>query len=720
MSKFLKFSILGLTAAFAFTLTFVLSPCARAQDDAQTDVTGPTFSESLVFSFTGNAGAEPGQQPYYGNLIQASDGNFYGTASEGGTDTDGTVYKLTPAGVFTLLHTFTGTTTDGSTPFGGLIQGTDGNFYGTTLQGGASGNGTIYKITSSGVFSLLYSFVGGSTDGSNPESGLVQGTDGNFYGTAFIGGVKNLGEVYTITPSGDYTVLHFFAGGTTDGRLPYGGLVQGTDGNFYGLTYQGGTSNDGVAYKITSGGAVTLLHSFTDNPDGRYTQGGLMQATDGNFYGTTYEGGSSVYGTVFQMTPAGAVTILHNFTNATTDGGLPVDTLVQGTDGQLYGTTYFGGANGDGTVFSMTLGGAFTLLHSFSTATTDGYRPFDGLVQGLDGNFYGADKLGGADTDGTVYKMTASPALAAPVQLTAPVMVATGSSFTLSYLVTNATSDTMKQCFATNNAGDATVWTGIKTGATTATNAMLTASSTGGTYTYTLTCGGAETGAVNVIVMQPPTITFTSVTHNFGSSTVGTAATSYGVQVKNTSTMAYPYSLVFTPAHGFTSATNCPASIAAGAVCQLEFYFTPAATGTVTDAWSLAPVSGFAYSPSNGGTLTGSGTASTSTVTLTTNGHNFGTVSDGTTSPAYSTELTNGTSSAVTLTRGSVSAPFTALTNCGATLAAGSSCELAFTFKPTTPGIVQKVYALSSSGPGITAGGAPLPNGGVTLTGTGQ
>ena len=246
------------------------------------------------------------------------------------------------------------------------------------------------------------------------------------------------------------------------------------------------------------------------------------------------------------------------------------------------------------------------------------------------------------------------------------------------------------------------------------------------TYTVTaaLAAGGgysATTGASGTFTITSVSsggqITFSSVSHNFGQVAVGTAATAYGLTITNTSTTtAYPFSLVFTPAKGFTSANNCPASLAAGAKCQLDFYFTPTATGPVSAAWSLASETGFTYSPSNGGTLTGSGTTSGG-VSLTSAGHNFGTVAVGTTSATYGTELSNSTTSAETISLGTVSAPFSMLTNCGTTLAAGASCEIEFTYTPTTTSPVSVVVPVSGSPTAITSGGAALPNGGITLSG---
>jgi hypothetical protein len=207
------------------------------------------------------------------------------------------------------------------------------------------------------------------------------------------------------------------------------------------------------------------------------------------------------------------------------------------------------------------------------------------------------------------------------------------------------------------------------------------------------------------------------VSHNFGQVAVGTAATAYGLTITNNSTTtAYPFTLNFTAANGFTSANNCPASLAAGAKCQLDFYFTPTATGPVSATWSVASETGFGYFPSNGGTLSGSGT-SNGGVSLTTNGHNFGTVAVGTTSSTYGTELSNSTATAETISLGTVSAPFHMVTNCGTTLAAGASCEIEFTYMPTTTSPVSVVVPLSGSPTAITSGGAALPNGGITLSG---
>jgi uncharacterized repeat protein (TIGR03803 family) len=352
-----------------------------------------------------------GSSPSAG-LVQGSDGNFYGTTSAGGTSGRGTVFKITPNGAFTNLYRFSGA--DGQCPSAGLIQGSDGNFYGTTYSGGASGSGTVFKITPGGALTNLYSFSG--ADGGHPYAGLVQGSDGNFYGTTYNGGTSHGGTVFKITPGGALTTLYGFTGGA-DGSGPYAGLVQGSDGNFYGTTSSGGTSHGGTVFRITPGGALTTLHSFTPTDegihpgaDGCYPEAALVQGNDGNFYGTTIYGGTTEYGgTVFKITPGGALTTLHSFSwsdgsRPGADGCCPRAGLIQGSDGNFYGTTLEGGTTEDGgTVFKITPGGALTTLHSFSGGA-DGNFPY-ALVQGADDNFYGITQSGGMYLAGTVFKI---------------------------------------------------------------------------------------------------------------------------------------------------------------------------------------------------------------------------------------------------------------------------------------------------------------------------
>ena len=287
---------------------------------------------TLLHSFAG--GSSDGADPYH-ILIQASDGNFYGSTLAGGTSNGGTIYEITPSGTESVFYSFA------SMPWAGLIQGSDGNFYGTTASGGTSGRGTVFKLTPSGTETVLYSFPAGS---SEPYCGLIQGSDGNFYGTTGANGTSDDGTVFKITPSGTETVLHAFAKTGTDGQIPYAGLIQGSDGNFYGTTYFGGANGFGTVFKVTPSGTETVLYSFAGGSDGEHPYAGVIQGSDGNFYGTTYQGGASGYGTVFKLTPSGTETVLYSFAGGSSDGANPEAGLIQGSDGNFYGNTYQGGA----------------------------------------------------------------------------------------------------------------------------------------------------------------------------------------------------------------------------------------------------------------------------------------------------------------------------------------------------------------------------------------
>jgi uncharacterized repeat protein (TIGR03803 family) len=278
-------------------------------------------------------------------LTLGTDQRFHGTTNAAGSRNHGTVYRLSPAGAIVYEHDFEGGA-DGGFPWAAPIQGADGAYYGTTAGASSAYAGTVYKIDTSGRYSVLHLFT--TTDGRGPIASLVQGTDLNFYGTTTSGGVNGLGTFFRISSTGVFSVLYNFA--STDGASPVvGPLIQSSDGNFYGVTVEGGNTNKGAVLKMTPGGTVTVFYSFLGGQDGSEPGGGLVEATDGNFYGTLNQEGAAGGGTLYRLTPAGVFTKLHDF--RVTSGWLPQNTLMQHTSGKLYGTTWAGGANNDGVIF---------------------------------------------------------------------------------------------------------------------------------------------------------------------------------------------------------------------------------------------------------------------------------------------------------------------------------------------------------------------------------
>ena len=365
-------------------------------------------SELYTFQFDSSTSSFPdGQQPA-SELTQGADGNYYAITAFGGaggcpgliggvTMGCGAVVKITSAGAFSLLYSFpydasNQTAPNGVDALGGLVQGPDGNFYGTTGWGGTvqncgmpfmngAGCGTVFKLTPAGTLTVLHSFCGVvgcgalTVDGWLPMGRLIFGSDGNLYGMTNQGGnggnIFNSGTIFRISRSGSYTILHMFSGngGTGDGANPTAGLIQASDGNFYGTTQVGGVNGAGTVFKMRSSGAVTVLHSFsTSDGNGTYPQSALVEASDGNLYGTCYGGGANSVGTIFRISKSGSFLKIYDFTNTSgNDGYAPKAGLIQASDGNLYGTTWSGGANfGDsGTLYQMTTAGSVTLLANF-------------------------------------------------------------------------------------------------------------------------------------------------------------------------------------------------------------------------------------------------------------------------------------------------------------------------------------------------------------------
>jgi uncharacterized repeat protein (TIGR03803 family) len=358
-------------------------------------------TETVVHSF--GSVANDAQQPQGDNsLIQASDGNLYGMTLYGGAHGEGAVFRLTLAGDETVIYSFTGGV-DGAQPFGHLMQANDGNLYGMTSAGGAYGVGVVFKITLSGTLTVLHAFAGGS-DGASPQGSLIQATDGNLYGMTFQGGINNGGTIFKIDLSGVEAVLWSF-GGANDGQYPYRNLTQASDGNFYGTTFAGGTADDGVVFRYTPGGTESVLYSFQGGDDGGAPDGSLIQASDGDLYGMTTRGGANRTGVVFRVSPTtGEDTTIYAFTEAESNG-LGDGSLIQANDGNLYGlTTPPLGPLSEGILFELTLSGVATDLWAFGKTHADGQLCFGSLVQATDGSLYGLTYGGGSTGNGTVFR----------------------------------------------------------------------------------------------------------------------------------------------------------------------------------------------------------------------------------------------------------------------------------------------------------------------------
>jgi uncharacterized repeat protein (TIGR03803 family) len=400
-------------------LTFLFLLFAMTMTTATAQLQAQTHTVLHSFDWTDGASAIAG-------LVQGLNGNLYGAATYGGAAGNcqyscaGTIFEITPSGVYHLLYQFCSLANcaDGNYPYATLLQATNGNLYGTTLAGGAKHSGTVFEITPSGRLTTLHSFCSerGCADGESPTAALIEGADHNFYGTTEIGGRHGGGTVFKITPAGKLITLYSFCAldHCSDGESPHGGLVQGSDGNFYGTTTLGGfailnrcDAGCGTVFELTSPGMLTTLYTFCSRAncnDGWEPVGGLVQAADGNFYGTTLFGGIGEVcgapgcGTIFQLTPPGTLTTLHSFCiqSGCPDSFAPFAGLTLGSNGLLYGTAEGGG---NGAAFKITTSGKFKTIYNFCSQTSclDGAQPYSPLMQATNGNFYGTTYEGGSN-----------------------------------------------------------------------------------------------------------------------------------------------------------------------------------------------------------------------------------------------------------------------------------------------------------------------------------
>jgi uncharacterized repeat protein (TIGR03803 family) len=345
-------------------------------------------------------------------LIQGNDGSLYATTEAGGSGNSGTVSKLDSLGNYSVLHEFE--ESEGRYPQAGLTQGSDGSFYGTTSEGGGYGAGSVFKLDSLGIFSLVHSFGSSSDLGTSPNAELIQGSDGNLYGTTTHGGTAGEGTVFKLDPSGDFIILHSFEADSGGGKNPVTKLIQDGDGNLFGSTYFGGSNNTGIVYKIDPSGNFSVLYEFAQESEGLFPTLRIL-GSDGNFYGTydgtiMYPGVSDNAGLIFKLTPSGSFSVLHEFDSAS-EGGNP-GALFQGIDGHLYGVTNFGGSTNFGTIFKLDTAGNYSVVHEFEGNVNNNGQHNNTLIQGSDGSFYGTNSYLDSYFSGTleekVFKFDAS------------------------------------------------------------------------------------------------------------------------------------------------------------------------------------------------------------------------------------------------------------------------------------------------------------------------
>jgi uncharacterized repeat protein (TIGR03803 family) len=499
------------------------------------------FGATLMFAFAGAASAAaftvlhnfsgPEGETPAAPLIQGADGFFYGVAAHGGDftvlppDGGGTVFRMDANGGVETLHTFGGP--EGAWPKS-LIQARDGFFYGTATFGGQPsisglnpGTGTIFRMDATGEVTVLHVFPYSIGGGSSQPGPIVQGTDGALYGSALgeFGTSAIGGYVYRFDPiTGDFRHLHDFIG--SDGAIPTGPLFQAGDGFFYGTTNQGGLWNSGVIYKVDAFGHFLLLHSLSPffPGEGSEPKGGVIQASDGFFYGTTEQGGYG--GEIFRMDAAGNFTVLHRFDAYFSDGGRPRSGLIEGRDGFLYGTASKGGqpvtGSRYGVVYRMDMAGTVTVMHTFTGP--DGYEPWAALVQGTDGGLYGSTVVGGAFGLGVLFRVDpAAPVAASLTSVTLnPAQVTGGSSSTGTVTLTGPAPAGGAVVTLGSSSGNAAVpaTVNVPAGSSSATFPVTTTSVTI-TTTATITGNyGGQTRSATLTILSPESVTLSSLTLN--------------------------------------------------------------------------------------------------------------------------------------------------------------------------------------------------------------
>ena len=789
------------TGALSGTLTITDNSGGLSNTTQEVALAGVGVKFTTLVNFDTTNGSQPNA-----TLVQGADGYLYGITSEGGTIDQfcphgcGTLFKMSPVGTLSTLYSFCSQSnfqnpcTDGGGP-SGLVLGTDGSFYGTTAYGGIystynggyGAHGTVFKITPGGVLTTLHSFSG--TDGwpQFPAALLAQAGDGNFYGTTIWGGANEscnfgngCGTVFRIAPGGAFTSLYSFCSQSNcaDGFNPSGTLVQAADGNLYGTTQLGGayptgcggTEGCGTVFKITPGGTLTTIHSFS-GADGVSPLAGLVQAADGNLYGTTLDGGAHGNGTVFEIMTGGAFALLHSFCSQSgcTDGREPYGGLVQASDASLYGTTFF-------TAFKISAAATLTTLYNGSQLVGS-YIPSGGLMQATDGSFYGLTSFGGGsecyEGCGTIFRLdvglgpfvkTIAPSGAAGM----PVSILGNNLSGTTRVAFSGTAATFKvvsdtQINATVPAGTTTDLIQVTTPSGTLTSDVPfavkvptpTFSKAAGTYcsAQAVAISEAEKGAAIYYTTDGTTPTTESTEYTkpvnvnssetlqaiatgvgypissvatasytitapvldplppslaFGVQTIGTTSSPQPITVSNAGSAAVSISGITSSAE-FSQTNTCGSRLAGSGSCTVSVSFAPTAIGPQKGTISIADSA--PCSPQTA-IVTGVGTA----VSLSASSLNFGGESVGSSSNPQTVTITNKAGSTIHLWQiaitGTDKSDFSETTTCGSTLAASASCSVSVRFKPNAKGARSASLLFSDDG-----GGSPQV---VTLSGTGE
>jgi uncharacterized repeat protein (TIGR03803 family) len=460
-------------------------------------------SGSIVTTFA--AGTQP-----VSSLIQASDGNFYGVTNAGGANGDGSVYELTSTGTLTTQYSFTNAS-DGAAPAAGLVQRADGALYGTTTLGGANNLGTVFTLTSTGL-TTLHSFDP-AADGNSPYAALIPASDGNLYGLLSQGSYNSTtgdyagGTIFAITPTGVYENLFTFAEDGSQGSFPLGRLLQASDGNFWGTTSQAAAHGYGTVFFWNATNGLTTVHSFTE-AEGSPVYG-LAEAS-GSVYGITYPALSG-YGEIFSVNlSTQAFQDVYAFTGGVTDGGPPASALLPYSDGYFYGVTQSGGANGSGTFFRVNTNGSPVTLYNFPSETINTFTDATLLEAQNRGIYFplledATAGLSPSQMDGAgqiVFFSPDSTPPPSPVNLTAvSATVTPGGQAQLKWNLPNGAALSDQQCFAFSN--PATSWSGAQAASGTVSVTLPNP----GAYTFSLTCGGRNTSLISVSALWPANVT---------------------------------------------------------------------------------------------------------------------------------------------------------------------------------------------------------------------